>query len=190
MRLPLILPFLLFPATAQAAQETAIFAGGCFWSMEGAFDDVPGVMSAVSGYTGGTVANPTYGQVSAGDTGHVEAVKIVYDPDKTTYDKLLAVYWHNVDPFNATGQFCDNGPEYRTEIFTTSAAQEKAAHASMDNVETRLKRKPVTKIMPAAVFYPAEDYHQHYEKKNPAQYAAYRLGCGRDRTTESIWGKQ
>jgi len=144
----------------------------------------------ISGYTGGSVADPSYEQVSSGDTGHVEAVKITYDPSKVTYDQLLKIYWHNVDPFNDRGQFCDYGPEYRTEIFTTNEAQVKTAESTKADVAKQLGKTPVTKILPATAFYPAEEYHQQYEKKNPIAYARYRLGCGRDRTTESIWSKK
>ncbi len=173
---------------ASDTQETAIFAGGCFWSMEAVFDDVPGVISATAGYTGGTVPNPTYEQVSAGDTGHVEAVKVVYDPQKISYGKLLNLFWHNVDPFNANGQFCDGGPEYRSEIFTTTAAQDAASRESKAVNETLLNKQMVTKIVAATAFYPAEEYHQKFKKKNPLRYALYRQGCGRDARLEQIWG--
>ncbi len=185
----LILISLSTSAIAAPKEETAIFAGGCFWSIESAFDEVPGVVSAVSGYTGGTVANPSYDQVSAQNTGHVEAVKVTFDPAKISYEKLLDIYWHNVDPFNDKGQFCDYGPEYRTEIFALNDAQMKAAESSKTAVEKQLGKTPVTKIIPAVKFYEAEEYHQDYKRKNPIAYARYRLGCGRDRTTEKIWGK-
>ena len=189
-RLFLAFTCLLFTTSANAAPntETAIFAGGCFWSIEGAFDNVPGVTSAVSGYTGGTTKNPTYEQVSEGDTGHVEAVKITYDPAKVSYQQLLKIYWHNADPFNAEGQFCDSGSEYRSEIFTTSDSQNEVANQSFTDVSKQLGKTPVTKIVPAQTFYPAEDYHQHFEQKNPIQYALYRNGCGRDSTTRTVWG--
>ena len=174
-------------AAFAAAPETAILAGGCFWSMESAFDDVPGVISATSGYAGGTVANPSYEQVSAGNTGHVEAVKVIFDPAKTSYEKLLGIYWHHADPLDAEGQFCDKGPEYRSEIFTTSDAQATQARASQQAVEQQLHQKTVTKIIPATNFYAAEEYHQRYTKKNPIQYGLYRTGCGRDARTAEIW---
>jgi peptide-methionine (S)-S-oxide reductase len=180
----------LAAAAAHAAgnEQTAIFAGGCFWSMEAAFDDVPGVVSAVSGYTGGHVADPSYEQVSAGDTGHMEAVKVVYDPAKITYAQLLSVFWHHVDPFDAAGQFCDKGPEYRSEIFTVNDAQAKEAMASKADVEKQLHQSTVTKIVPASAFYPAEEYHQQFTKKNPVRYGVYKLGCGRPGRLDAIWG--
>jgi peptide-methionine (S)-S-oxide reductase len=190
MRIFFLFTFLLFSGAAYGAPktETAIFAGGCFWSMEAAFEGVEGVASVISGYTGGTVKDPSYEQVSMGATGHVEAVKIAYDPQKISYGELLKIYWYNVDPFNASGQFCDSGPEYRAEIFTTSKAQEKAAADSKTRVAEQLGQTPVTQILPAGKFYPAEEYHQDYKNKNPIQYGLYRAGCGRDRTTAKIWG--
>ena len=189
MRFLLMLAFLLSTSTVYAKEtsSTAIFAGGCFWSMEAAFDDVPGVISAISGYTGGNVANPSYQQVSTGKTGHVEAVKIEYDPKKISYDQLLSIFWRNVDPFNDHGQFCDNGPEYRSQIFTSNEEQVRAAHASKLAVEKRLNKKTLTPIVPASTFYVAEEYHQNYKHKNPVQYGRYRIGCGRDRQIEAIW---
>jgi len=191
MRSFLLLTLLFIAASAHAEpaakRETAIFAGGCFWSMEAVFDDVPGVISATSGYTGGTVANPSYEQVSEGNTGHVEAVQVIYDPARITYEKLLSLFWHNVDMFNAKGQFCDYGPEYRSEIFTTGEAQMKAAGASQAAIDTLLGKKTVTRIVPASPFYAAEPYHQKYKHDNPIAYASYRLGCGRDTQLDALW---
>ncbi len=176
---------------AQAAQtETAIFAGGCFWCMEAPFDKLPGVVSVTAGYTGGQLKNPTYEQVSAGGTGHAESVQIVFDPTKTSYSKLLDVYWHNIDPTVKDRQFCDVGHQYRSAIFYRNEAQHRAALQSKAALE---KNKPfpegvVTEITPASAFYPAEEYHQHYYKKNPLRYRFYRAECGRDRRLRELWG--
>jgi peptide-methionine (S)-S-oxide reductase len=179
------------PAKAPAAKpalEKATFAGGCFWCMEDAFEGVPGVVSAISGYTGGTKKNPTYEEVSSGGTGHFESVEVTFDPAKVSYEKLLSIYWENIDPLTPYGQFCDNGEQYRTAIFVHDDAQRKAAEASKAKVEARLKAKVVTFILPASTFYPAEDYHQKYAKKNPFRYGLYRKGCGRDELLQQIWG--
>lgn len=172
-----------------AATATAIFAGGCFWSMERAFDAVPGVVEAYSGYTGGKTVNPTYQQVSTGRTGHAEAVRVVYDPAKTDYKKLLAVYWHNIDPFAKSHMFCDRGDEYRSGIYYQGDEQKRLAEESFKDVEARFKNKPVPELVPAVAFYDAEDYHQNFAKKNPAQYNAYREGCGQDRRLQAVWGE-
>jgi len=176
--------------TAASSHETATFAGGCFWCMEPAFDRLEGVISTTSGYTGGHAENPTYQDVSNGGTGHAEAVEILYDPQKLSYAKLLDVFWHNVDPTNAHGQFCDNGDQYRSEIFYHNADQRQQAIASRQELE---KHKPftapiVTKITAATTFYPAEEYHQDYYLKNPIRYRYYRFSCGRDRRLEQLWG--
>ena len=178
------------PVTAapKAPLAKATFAGGCFWCMEDAFKDVPGVVAAVSGYTGGTKKNPTYEEVSSGGTGHFESVEVTFDPRKVSYEKILAIYWENIDPLTAYGQFCDHGEQYRTAIFVHDDAQRAAAEASKAKVEDRLKKKVVTFILPASVFYPAEEYHQDYAKKNPFRYGLYRKGCGRDELLEQIWG--
>ena len=176
------------PKPAAASLEKATFAGGCFWCMEAAFKDVPGVVSAVSGYTGGTKKNPTYEEVSSGGTGHFESVEVTFDPRKISYDKILAIYWENIDPLTPYGQFCDNGEQYRTAIFVHDDAQRKAAEDSKAKIQERLKKKVVTFILPASVFYPAEEYHQDYAKKNPFRYGLYRKGCGRDELLEQIWG--
>ncbi len=191
--------------TAQAAQATqvaasqpapradgyvlATFASGCFWCTESDFDTVPGVISTTSGYTGGTVANPTYRQVSAGGTGHAESVEVVFDPKVVTYEKLLDVYWHNVDPFTANRQFCDGGTQYRPVIWVHGAAQRQAAEASKAQVQKMFKEPVVVAIQDAGPFYAAEDYHQDYHNKSSAQYRFYRYGCGRDRRLAQIWGE-
>jgi peptide-methionine (S)-S-oxide reductase len=177
-------------ARPDANRETAIFAGGCFWCEETAFVGVPGVISVTSGYTGGQVKNPTYEQVSAGGTGHAESVEVVFDPTKISYEKLLDVFWHNVDPTQANGQFCDHGNQYRSAIFYTSESQRKAAEQSKQKLEEqpRFKGKIVTQIVAAGPFYRAEEYHQEFYKKNPTRYHEYRLGCGRDARLKQIWG--
>ncbi len=179
--------------TASAAEKaTATFAGGCFWSEESAFEDVPGVISATSGYIGGQTKNPTYEQVSAGVTGHAESVQVVYDPAKITYEKLLEVFWHNIDPTQPNAQFCDHGSQYRSAIFYSNEAQHKAAEESKRKLEAepRFQGKIVTEITAASVFYPAEEYHQKYTKKNPFRYNAYREGCGRDARLRAVWGER
>jgi peptide-methionine (S)-S-oxide reductase len=173
------------PVTAKAT-----FAGGCFWCVESDFDKVAGVISTTSGYIGGTSANPTYQQVSSKNTGHAEAVEIVFDPAKVSYTQLLAKFWHSIDPTTKDRQFCDVGNPYRTAIFTHDAAQAEAARASLVALE---KSKPfsepiVTQIVPATAFYAAEDYHQDYYKKNPVRYQYYRLSCGRDARLKALWG--
>ena len=185
--------FLVSSALALAAlpkRATAIFAGGCFWCEETAFEGVPGVVAVISGYTGGHVANPTYEQVSAGVTGHAESVQVVYDPGKISYEKLLDIFWHNVDPLQADAQFCDHGNQYRSAIFYMDPAQQKAAEASKAKLEEepRFKGKIVTEIVPATTFYRAEEYHQDFWKKNPVRYYSYRTGCGRDARLKELWG--
>lgn len=175
-------------ALAAEPRAKATFAGGCFWCMEKPFDDTPGVLSTTSGYTGGDVDKPTYEQVSSGGTGHAEAVQIVYDPSKITYEKLLEVFWHNVDPFTPNAQFCDHGTQYRSGIFFHDEAQRQAAEKSKKEISALLKRPIVTEITKAGPFWPAEDYHQDYYKKNPIRYKIYRGGCGRDRRLKEIWG--
>jgi peptide-methionine (S)-S-oxide reductase len=170
--------------------EKATFAGGCFWCMEPPFEKLPGVVSVTSGYTGGQVKNPTYEEVSAGGTGHAEAVQIVYNPAKIGYAKLLEVFWHNVDPTVKDRQFCDTGNQYRTAIFYHSEDQRRLALSSKEGLE---KYKPfkgsiVTEIVPAGTFYPAEEYHQHYYRKNPIRYKFYRTSCGRDSRLTELWG--
>jgi peptide-methionine (S)-S-oxide reductase len=171
------------PKTAKAT-----FAGGCFWCMEEPFDRLPGVISTISGYTGGKKLNPTYEEVGSGSTGHAESVQITYDPSKVSYEKLLEVYWHNVDPTDNGGQFCDRGNQYRPEIFYHDANQKALAEKSKQKVAEILKKPIVTPITAASTFYPAEDYHQDFYKKSTAHYKAYRLGCGRDHRLRQLWG--
>jgi peptide-methionine (S)-S-oxide reductase len=184
LALLLALPLLL---SAAPPRETATFAGGCFWCMEGPFDKLPGVVSVTSGYTGGPVRNPTYGQVSSGGTGHRESVEIIFDPTKITYAKLLDVFWHNVDPLDNSGQFCDKGPQYRSAIYYHDATQQKLAEESKAAIEKHLGRV-WTDILPASNFWRAEEYHQHYYKKNPVRYHFYRFNCGRDQRLKAVWG--
>jgi peptide-methionine (S)-S-oxide reductase len=174
--------------TSFAASDVAIFAGGCFWCMEGPFDKLDGVISTTSGYTGGHIENPTYKMTSTGKTGHYEAIQVEYDPDKVSYKKLLDVYWMNVDPFDARGQFCDKGPQYRAAIFTMNEEENILALKSKQVIQKKVKGKAtiVTEILPAMKFYPAEDYHQDYYKKNPVRYKYYRFGCGRDKRLKQV----
>jgi len=170
-------------------RASAIFAGGCFWCVEADFDKVDGVVSTTSGYTGGKVANPTYSQVSAGGTGHTEAVEIVYDPAKVSYEKLLDVFWRNHDPLAKNRQFCDRGEQYRAGIFYRNDEQRRLAEASKQAVQARFAQPVETEITPAGPFYKAEDYHQDYYVKNPIRYKVYRYNCGRDQRLEELWGK-
>ncbi len=196
--LAILLALFAFANVAQAQQKTAdvpgtakaTFAGGCFWCMEPPYDQVPGVISTTSGYMGGKTANPTYEQVSSGTTGHAEVVQVVYDPKKVTYEKLLAVFWVNVDPTVKDRQFCDGGTQYRTTIFYHDDAQRKAAEASKAALEKSkpFKQEIVTPIVMAGPFYAAEDYHQDYYTKNPVRYKFYRNGCGRDARLKELWG--
>jgi peptide-methionine (S)-S-oxide reductase len=188
----LILALALLVAPAQAQKtEKAIFAAGCFWCTEAAFEEVPGVISAVSGYTGGTVKNPGYEQVSSGRTGHAEAVEVTFDPAKVSYEQLLDVFWVNHDPTVSNRQFCDSGSQYRPAIFYLSDEQKKAAEASKAKYEKlkTFKQPLLTEITKAGPFYPAEDYHQDYYKKNPLQYKFYVTGCGRYARLDSLWGE-
>ncbi|HEY8244524.1 MAG: peptide-methionine (S)-S-oxide reductase MsrA [Vicinamibacteria bacterium] len=179
------------PAPApKAGQAVATFAGGCFWCMEPPYDKLPGVIATTSGYMGGSKKHPTYEEVSRGITGHTEVVQVLYDPSKVSYDKLLEVFWVNVDPTVADHQFCDYGSQYRTSIFVHTPEQRKAAEASkaaVDKTKT-FKQSIVTPVVDAGDFWPAEDYHQDYYKKNPARYTYYRTGCGRDARLKELWG--
>lgn len=178
-------------ATAQEktpGQAVAIFAGGCFWCTESDFDKVPGVLATVSGYTGGTVPNPGYERVSAGGTGHAEAVQVTYDPARVSYQQLLDFYWHSIDPTVKDAQFCDHGNQYRTAIFVGNDEERRLAEASKKKVEAELKKPIYTQIAPAGPFYAAEEYHQDFYKKNPTKYKFYRWNCGRDQRLEQIWG--
>ena len=174
-------------ATAQELAK-ATFAGGCFWCMEPPFDKLDGVVSTTSGYIGGRTENPTYEQVSAGTTGHTEAVEVVYDTRKISYTQLLEVFWVNIDPLTANAQFCDTGSQYRSGIFTHDETQRRLAETSKEAVAKRLAKPIVTEITPASKFWPAEEYHQDYYKKNPIRYKVYRTSCGRDRRLEAVWG--
>jgi peptide-methionine (S)-S-oxide reductase len=169
--------------------STAVFAGGCFWCVEADFDKVDGVVSTVSGYTGGTVVNPTYKQVSHEKTGHYEAVKVTYDPDKVSYDALVDYYFHHIDPTDATGQFCDKGDSYRSAVFVANGDQREVVEAEIDMINTSgvLGTPVVTQILDASTFWPAEDYHQDYYKKNPLKYRYYRTACGRDARVKNVW---
>ncbi len=171
--------------------SVATFAGGCFWCMEAPFDKLEGVISTTSGYTGGHTENPTYKQTSSGRTGHTEAIQIVYDSEKVSYEKLLNVFWHNIDPTTPDQQFCDRGSQYRSEIFYHNDMQKQLAKSSKATLE---KTKPFTELIVTQVtkvsrFYAAEDYHQDYYKKNPIRYRYYRYGCGRDKRLEQLWGE-
>jgi peptide-methionine (S)-S-oxide reductase len=179
------------PASAQnrAGTATAVFAGGCFWCTEADFEKVPGVLSAVSGYTGGRTANPTYEQVSAGGTGHYEAVRVTYDPRRVSYAQLVRHYFRTVDPLDGGGQFCDRGESYRTAIFTANPAERRIADGERTRVNGQLGRKVATPLLNAGAFYPAEGYHQDYYKKNPVRYKYYRYRCGRDARLKEVWGK-
>ena len=176
--------------SSSSATEKAIFAGGCFWRMEPPFDKLDGVISTTSGYTSGHQKNPTYKQVSAGVTGHTEAIEIVYDPSKVSYEKLLEVFWINIDPLNAKGQFCDYGTQYRTGIYYLSDSQQKLAEASLERIKSKLNKPVATEIKAATRFYPAEDYHQNYYQVNPVRYNYYRWSCGRDQRLKQLWGEQ
>jgi peptide-methionine (S)-S-oxide reductase len=179
------------PAPASGEQALAVFAGGCFWCMEPPFDRLDGVLSTISGYTGGSKADPTYHEVSGGSTGHTEAVQIAYDPAKVSYQELLDVFWHNVDPLDAGGQFCDRGSQYRTAIFAENAEQRRLAEASKEALAEsgRFEQPIATEIVDASTFYPAEDYHQNYYMTNPVRYKFYRWNCGRDQRLTQLWGE-
>jgi peptide-methionine (S)-S-oxide reductase len=175
----------------ESRQETATFAGGCFWCLEEALDKVDGVLSTTSGYTGGQKASPTYEEVSAGRTGHTESVQVMYDPQKVSYATLLDVFWHNIDPTTTDQQFCDKGHQYRSAIFYHGDAQKRLAEESKQRLD---KAKPfkeaiVTEITPASEFYPAEEYHQNFYQKNPIRYKFYKYNCGRAQRLEALWGK-
>jgi peptide-methionine (S)-S-oxide reductase len=178
------------PVRGESALKEATFAGGCFWCMEEPFDKLEGVVSTTSGYTGGRKKNPTYDDVSAGGTGHAESVRVVYDPAKVSYERLLEVFWHNIDPLAHNRQFCDIGSQYRAAIFHHDESQRRSAAASLSalGVSGRLKGPIATQIVPAGEFWPAEEYHQDYSRKNPIRYRYYRGGCGRDRRLQEIWG--
>ena len=178
-------------AAAEATIGKAYFAGGCFWCMEEAFEKVEGVLSATSGYMGGTVANPSYEDVSSGRTGHAESIEVVYDPVKVSYQKLLDAFWRNVDPITANAQFCDHGSQYRSAIFFQTDEEKRASDTSKQAIEQskRFREPIVTQIVMASRFYSAEDYHQDFYKKNPVRYKFYKYSCGRAQRLEELWGK-
>ena len=178
-------------ATGSGNLAKATFAGGCFWCMEEAFEEVPGVVSVTSGYIGGQVANPSYEQVSAGKTGHAEAIEVLYDPARVTYSKLLEAFWPNIDPLTPNAQFCDHGSQYRAAIFYHNEEQQKLAEASKQALvdAKRFNTPIVTEITMATIFYPAEEYHQDYYKKNPLRYKFYKYNCGRAQRLKEVWGK-
>lgn len=185
---------LAFGASAMAdtaGTKTAIFAGGCFWCMQPGFDNTPGVTKTVVGYSGGHVPNPTYEQVVSDTTGHYEAIEVTYDPSKVTYEQLLPIYWENIDPLDAGGQFADRGEHYQTVVFVADDAQRAAAEASKKTIEQKFAPKPVaTKILPAKPFYAAEDYHQKYYEKNKLRYNMYKHGSGRVDKLGELWGDE
>jgi peptide-methionine (S)-S-oxide reductase len=181
------------PVTAPAVDKAvATFAGGCFWCMEPPFTGLAGVLSVTSGYTGGQKKDPTYEEVSSGTTGHAESIQVIYDPAKISYARLLEVFWHNIDPLARDAQFCDHGTQYRSAIFYHDESQRQAAEASKRKLEERpqLAGKIATQIVAASTFYPAEEYHQHFFRKNPERYHQYRAGCGRDRRLKELWGSE
>lgn len=193
MKFSLLLTLSLFFSAAHAASEKAVLAGGCFWCLEPPFEALPGVISVVSGYSGGRTVKPTYEEVSSGTTGHIEVVEVTFDNSKISFEKILEVFWKNIDPLDADGQFCDKGEQYTSGIFYASGTQQAvvekslAAHAE----SARFKgKKIVTFLRPAATFFAAEDYHQDYHKKNPVRYKFYRYNCGRDKRLENVWGKR
>ncbi len=196
-RLPLLITLLILSACAApppierglpANAETAVFAAGCFWCVEQAFEKTPGVAQAISGYTGGTTVDPTYEQVSREATGHYEAVRVIYDPETVSYAQLLDVFWKNVDPFDPAGQFCDKGASYRGAIFPATPQEKAAADASKAAVAERFGREVEVQVLTSAPFYDAETYHQDYYLKNPQTYAFYKWRCGRAQRLEGIWG--
>lgn len=178
------------PRTGGEGVAVATFAGGCFWCMEPPFDALEGVLSTTSGYTGGHTKNPTYREVSAGGTGHAEAVQVAYNPEKISYERLLEIFWRNIDPLDEGGQFCDRGSQYRSAIFYHDDTQRRLAEESRKALEAsgRFSQPIVTEIVAATEFYPAEEYHQDYYRKNPIRYKYYRWGCGRDPRLTALWG--
>lgn len=187
-----VLVLIAIPAGALWAEETAVFAGGCFWCMEEAFEQVEGVSAVVSGYTGGDVENPTYRQVTSGFTGHTEAVQVNYDETVVSYEDLLYIFWRNVDLLDSGGQFCDRGDSYRTGIFYANESQRRAAQQSKSDLAEsgRFNRPIVTEITELDVFYEAEGYHQDYYLTNPGRYSLYKSACGRVRRLTQLWGEE
>ena len=186
----LLLAVCLYAAhsVAFAANENVVFAGGCFWCMEPPFDKVDGVISTISGYSGGHTENPTYKSISSGTTGHYEVLKVEYDPAKVSYEELLNIFWKNIDPFDPIGQFCDKGPQYRAAVFFSNEEQKQLAQKTKSSMQDKLgdKANIVTQILPAKKFYAAEDYHQNYYLKNPVRYKYYRFACGRDNRLQQV----
>lgn len=180
----------LLASAAQAEERTAVFAGGCFWSVEKMFDTVPGVTRTISGFAGGQTVNPTYSQVIGGDTGHVEAVEVTYDPARVGYDQLLDAFWHSIDPTDPSGQFCDKGAQYETVVFVSDAAEKAAADASKAAVAAALNAPVSTRIEASAPFYAAGDEHQDFHLRNAAHYQRYAIGCGRAASLAAVWGDQ
>jgi peptide-methionine (S)-S-oxide reductase len=170
-------------------QDTAVFAGGCFWSMQKMFDHVAGVLKTTAGYSGGRTANPTYEQVETGNTGHAESVQVIYDPAKLSYQKLLDAYWHSIDPTDGGGTFCDRGAQYRHIVFVRGSAQRQTAEASKKEIGRFFSKPILVQIENVMPFYPAEEYHQEYYQKNPVRYELYRRGCGRDAALARAWHK-
>ncbi|MDG2071941.1 MAG: peptide-methionine (S)-S-oxide reductase MsrA [Pseudomonadales bacterium] len=182
----LVLFLTLIVMHSETFAAKAIFAGGCFWCMEAEYQDLDGVSDVISGFTGGTLKNPTY---SGNHRGHYEAVEITYDPDIISYKTLIDIFWHNIDPFDAKGQFCDKGPSYRSAVFTANERERKIANESLQVVQKQFSQQTVaTEILNAGDFWPVVESHQDYYKKNPLRYRFYRSGCGRDRTLKKIWG--
>lgn len=177
--------------SARSSQADAVFAGGCFWCTEADFDKVPGVLETISGYTGGTVSNPSYEQVTTGTTGHYEAVRVIYDPTVVSYDELVEYYWRTIDPYDTRGQFCDKGTSYRTAIFVETPEERAVAEATKAEIaaENDLPTPVATAIIDQETFWPAEDYHQNFYKENKQRYTFYRTRCGRDQKLEQIWGE-
>ena len=176
------------PAFTAARFATAVFAGGCFWSMQHDMEHIPGVVSTEVGYTGGHIKNPTYEDVTTETTGHLESIKVTYDPAKISYPQLVVKYFHTTDPTDDGGAFCDRGASYRPAIFVANAAERKVAEQAKAQAQAQLKKKIATQILPLAPFYAAEGYHQHYSDKNPGPYSVYREGCGKDRVIKALWG--
>jgi len=175
---------------ADTTDQLATFAGGCFWCMEPAFDKLDGVISTTSGYTGGRTKDPTYEQVTTGKTGHIESMQVRFDPSRVSYEELVWLFWHNVDPTQVNGQFCDKGNQYRTVIFVHNQDQQQIAQSTQKLVGDELGKRIATQIVAAGRFYPAEDYHQDYYRKNPTKYKFYRWNCGRDARLKVVWGQK
>lgn len=194
MTLFLLLVFIQGQAAQGLEQEMrkAVFAGGCFWCMEPPFDKIDGVIETISGYTGGSVKNPDYKTVTSGRSGHYEVIEVTFDPKRVRYVQLLEVFWQNIDPLDASGQFCDKGPQYKSAIFYLDAEQRQQANQSLQNLNEsgKLPGQVVTEVLQAQTFYPAESYHQDYYLKNPLRYKFYRTGCGRDRRLFELWGEK